>query len=167
MTVKIIATNRKAAHEYTLSDRWEAGLVLYGTEVKSLRQSKVNFSDAWVDLRDGEAFIVDLQISPYEFGNRMNHLEKRQRKLLLSKKEIAKITQATHERGYTCIPTKIYFKNQWAKVEISLAKGKKDYDKREAKKKKEADREIERGLNFSSNEFAHNCKFALVWRLSS
>jgi SsrA-binding protein len=146
MGIKIIATNRKAFHDFTIGESWEAGLVLTGTEVKSLRMGKANLSDGWVDIEAGEAFMLEVHISPYTHGNRENHEEKRSRKLLLNKREIAKMESAASERGFTIIPIKLYFKDRMAKVEIALAKAKKQHDKREAQKKREGNREIDRAM---------------------
>jgi SsrA-binding protein len=146
MGIKIIATNRKAFHDFTIGESWEAGLVLTGTEVKSLRMGKANLSDGWVDIEAGEAFMLEVHISPYTHGNRENHEEKRSRKLLLNKREIAKMESAASERGFTIIPIKLYFKDRRAKVEIALAKAKKQHDKREAQKKRESNREIDRAM---------------------
>lgn len=146
MGIKVLASNRKASHEYTLGNRLEAGLVLQGTEVKSLRMGKCNLADGWVDIENGEAFLMDVHISPYSHGNRENHEEKRPRKLLLNRREINKLEQSVAEKGLTIVPTKLYLKSGKIKVEIATAKGKKLYDKRESKKKKDADRAMERAL---------------------
>ena len=146
MSIKIITSNRKAFHEYTISDKVEAGIALTGTEVKSAREGRVNLSDGWVDIRDDEAFLVDAQISHYSHGNQMNHEEKRRRKLLLKRKEIIKLEEKIGEKGFTVVPLKMYFKGQHIKVEIGLGKGKKLHDKRQSAKKKEADRDIQRAM---------------------
>ena len=142
--MRILVSNRKARHEYHLLDRYEAGIVLQGTEVKSLRAARGNLKDSWVDVDKGEAYLCDMHISPYGFGNRANHEEKRRRKLLLKKKEILKLHLGLQEKGLTAVPLRLYFKGSYIKVEIALAKGKKLYDKRETSKKRQADRDIER-----------------------
>jgi SsrA-binding protein len=147
MENKIIATNRKAYFEYEISERWEAGLSLKGTEVKALREGRVNLQDGWVEVTDDlEANLRQVHISPYEFGNINNHDPLRVRKLLLNKSELKKIHQFTREKGYTLVPLSLYFKGQRVKVEIGLARGKKLHDKREATKEREANREMERSM---------------------
>lgn len=146
MGIKVLVTNRKAFHDYTISDKVEAGIVLQGTEVKSLRAAKANLTDGWVNFHDGEAFLCDVHISHYSFGNRENHEEKRTRKLLLHQRELRRLEQKTAEKGFAIIPLKIYFKGRFIKVELALAKGKKHYDKREADKEKQAHRDIHRAL---------------------
>lgn len=140
----MIAQNKKAYHDYFIEDTYEAGIVLQGTEIKSIRAGRVNLRDAFARIEKGEVFMYNVHISPYEQGNRYNHDPLRPRKLLLHRREIDKLMGETKEAGYSLIPTKIYIKDGYAKVEIALAKGKKKYDKREAMKKKEAKREIER-----------------------
>ncbi|MHC4943475.1 MAG: SsrA-binding protein SmpB [Planctomycetota bacterium] len=142
--IKIIARNRKARHEYIILKKYEAGLVLTGTEVKSLRDGKVAMSDAFAVVRDGEIYLQHLDIPEYSHGNRMNHDPKRRRKLLFNKQEITRITIALKEKGLTLIPLAIYFKGGWAKLEMGLAKGKSLYDKRESMKKKDDHREMDR-----------------------
>ena len=127
-------------------DRYEAGISLLGTEVKSLRQGRGNLKDSWVDIEGNEAFLREMHISHYSFANRQNHAEKRARKLLLKKREIAKLRQLTQERGLTVVPLNLYFKGIHIKVEIAVAKGKKLYDKRETAKRKQAEREINRAI---------------------
>lgn len=144
--IKIIASNKRAYHEYTISDTYEAGIALTGTEVKSLRAGKCNLSDGWVDIDEWVVTLREVHISPYSHGNIMNHPEKRARNLLLNKKEIAKISRSIAADGMTCVPTKIYFRGQRVKVEIAIAKGKKLHDKRAVAKTKEADRAMERAL---------------------
>ena len=146
MDKKIIVSNRKAFHDYHIMDRYEAGISLVGTEVKSLRQGRGNLKDSWVDIDNNEAFLREMHISHYSFANRENHAEKRNRKLLLKKKEIAKLRQLIQERGLTVVPLSLYFKGFRIKVEIAVAKGKKLYDKRETAKRKQAEREISRAL---------------------
>ena len=141
---KIIATNRKAFHEYFVQDRIEAGLALQGTEAKSLRAGKVNFLDSFVSIRDGEAWLAKLHISPYDFGNRANHDPTRRRKLLLHKHEILKLDQRVREKGFTLIPLSLYFSKGRVKLELGLCRGKKLYDKRETIAKRDAQRDAER-----------------------
>jgi SsrA-binding protein len=143
---KMIAQNKKAYHDYFIEDTYEAGIVLQGTEIKSIRAGRVNLRDAFARIEKGEVFMYNVHISPYEQGNRYNHDPLRPRKLLLHRREIDKLMGETKEAGYSLIPTKIYIKDGYAKVEIALAKGKKKYDKREAMKNKEAKREIERAF---------------------
>ncbi len=147
MGIKIISKNRKAFHNFEIGDKWEAGIELLGTEVKALRAAKVNLGDGWIDItKDGEAIMKEVHIGHYNFGNRMNHEERRDRRLLLHKREINKLNRAILEKGFSVVPIKVYFKGRYIKVEIALGKGKKSYDKRESDKKKTANREIERAL---------------------
>jgi SsrA-binding protein len=146
MGEKLICTNKKAFHEYFIEERIEAGMVLQGTEVKSLRMGKANLGDAFAMVRDSEAFLHNLHISPYDFGNRENHDPDRMRKLLLHKKEIVRLFAKIREQGYTLIPLRLYFKDGKVKVELGLAKGKKLHDKREDLKKKEQKREVAQAL---------------------
>ena len=143
---KKIADNRKAFHEYEIFDRYEAGIELKGTEIKSIRKGKVQLRDAYITIRNNQATIKGMHISPYEFGNRFNHDETRDRRLLLHKKEILKLDQATRIKGYTLIPLSVYLTHGLAKVELGLAKGKNIHDKRESEKKREAQREIQKAL---------------------
>jgi SsrA-binding protein len=147
MTIKIVSSNRKAFHEYIISDSFEAGIALTGTEVKAARVGKVNLTDGWVEINDrGEAILRDTHISKYSHGTYANHEETRPRKLLLHKKEIAKLAQKTQEKGHTVVPIKMYFKEQFVKVEIAVAKGKKLHDKREASREKDDNRAIARAM---------------------
>lgn len=147
MGIKVIGSNKKAFHDYFIEDVYEAGVVLAGTEVKSLRDGKVNLKDAFCRIKDGEVFINNMHISPYAHGNRENPEDPtRMRKLLLHKEEIVKMTRKVDERGFALVPTKIYFKDSRVKIEIGLARGKKLHDKRETLKRKEADREVEKVL---------------------
>ncbi|MGO4888876.1 SsrA-binding protein SmpB [Anaerobacillus sp. MEB173] len=143
---KVVAQNKKARHDYHIEETYEAGIVLTGTEIKSVRAGKANIKDAFVRIQNNEAFLWNAHISPYEQGNRYNHDPLRTRKLLLHKKQINMLIGATREKGYTLVPLKIYIKNGFAKVLVALAKGKKNYDKRETLKKKDAKREIERAF---------------------
>lgn len=143
---KVIAQNKKAYHDYFVEDTYEAGIVLQGTEIKAIRAGRVNLKDSYAQIKGGEVFLVGMHISPYEQGNRYNHDPERTRKLLLHKKEIDKLTGETKVTGYSLVPLKLYLKNGYAKVLLGLAKGKKNYDKREALKQKEAKRDIERAF---------------------
>jgi len=144
---KPLAQNRKASHDYFIEETYEAGLVLTGTEIKSLRAGKANISDAFATIRNGEAFVHNMHISPFEQGNRFNPSDPtRARKLLLHKKEIAKLLGLTKQEGYTLVPLKVYVKNGYAKLLIGLGKGKKKYDKRESAAKRDAQRDIQRAL---------------------
>lgn len=149
---KILIVNRKATYLYFIHETWEAGIMLTGTEIKSLRQGKANLNDAYCYLRDEGLFIKNMHISPYEFGGFDNHAEKRDRKLLLHKRELTKMRSRLREKGLTLIPLKAYLNERgYAKLEIGLARGKKLYDKRESLKKAEAGREIGRLLKSSRN----------------
>jgi len=138
---KLIASNKKAFHEYFVVQKFEAGLALMGTEVKSLRAGKANLKDAYVTFKDGEAFLFGLHISPYSHGNLQNHEPERTRKLLLHRREIEKLRVQTVEKGLTVVPLRLYFKGSKVKAEIAIVRGKKQYDKRETERKREADRE--------------------------
>ena len=142
--VKTVARNRKARHEYELLEKVEAGLVLTGTEVKSLRNGKANLEDAYAEIDKGEVWLLGCDIPEYLQANRMNHVPKRRRKLLLHRREIAKLDSKSGEKGLTLVPLSIYFKKGIAKVELSVARGRKTYDKREAIKKQDAKRDIDR-----------------------
>ncbi len=144
--MNIVCQNRKAYHDYRIEEKTEAGIALLGTEVKSLREGKGNLKDSYVLAKDSELFLINCHISPYSHGNITNHEPLRTRKLLLHKKEIERLGGQVAQKGYSLIPLKIYFKGSLAKVEIGLAKGKRQYEKRDAIKKKEADREIERAM---------------------
>jgi len=139
---KNVASNKKAYYEYFIEEKYEAGLVLVGTEVKSIRQGKVNLKDSYVNIKDGEAFVYNMHISPYEQGNINNVDPLRVRKLLLNKREIRKLVGLITLKGYSIIPLSLYMKNGLVKMEISVAKGKKNYDKREVLAKKDAERRI-------------------------
>ncbi len=143
---KVIAQNKKAYHDFFIEETYEAGMVLQGTEIKSIRAGKANIKDAYARIVNGEVVIVGMHISPYEQGNRYNHDPLRTRKLLLHKKEIDKLIGITKESGYTLVPLKIYLKNGFAKLLLGIGKGKKNYDKREDLKRKEAKRDIERAF---------------------
>lgn len=140
--VKIVATNRRARFEYHILETWEAGLVLQGTEVKALREGKVNLGDAYGEVRGGEGWIVKMHIGPYEMGNRENHEPFRRRKLLLHRREIRKMLPKLEEKGLTLVPLRLYFRDGRAKLELGLGRGKKMHDKREAKAKQDVQRRI-------------------------
>lgn len=143
---KLIANNKKAYHDYFIEEKFEAGLALAGTEVKSLRMGKCSIKESFIQIRDGEALICGMHISPYEKGNIFNKDPMRTRKLLLHKKEISKLLGASTKQGYTIVPLQVYFKGSLAKCEIGLAKGKKLYDKRADIAKKDAKRDMERAF---------------------
>ena len=142
--VKIIAQNKKAYHDYFVEDTYEAGIELCGTEVKSLRNGRVNLKDSFCRIKDGEILVYGMHISPYEKGNIFNREPMRPRRLLMHKKEILKLFGFVGQQGYSLIPLKLYFSGKWVKMEIGLCKGKKLYDKREADAKRSARREAER-----------------------
>lgn len=144
--MKVIAENRKARHEYFVKETYEAGLVLTGTEVKSIRAGKVNLKDSFIRIDNGEAFVFQMHISPYEQGNRFNHDPLRERKLLLHKSEINKLFGTTREKGLSLIPLKLYFVKGRVKMELALAQGKKLHDKRATLAEKTAKREIEKAF---------------------
>jgi SsrA-binding protein len=147
---KLIAANRRARHEYHLLDRFEAGLVLTGTEVKSLRAGKATIDRAYADVREGQVWLVGAHIAPYEQASLGSHDPDRDRKLLLHRKEIASLIGKVKERGLTLVPTQLYFRNGRAKVELALARGKEQRDKRRELAKRDADRQIERALKSRS-----------------
>ena len=144
--IKLVAQNKKAAHEYFFEEIYEAGLELAGTEVKSLRMGKCSLKESFIRISNGEAYILNMHISPYEMGNIFNRDPVRTRKLLLHKNEINKLIGGVKVDGYTIVPIKVYFKGNYAKVEIALAKGKKLYDKRQSIAKKDQRREAEREM---------------------
>jgi SsrA-binding protein len=143
---KLVCVNRKARHNYFIDETYEAGLVLQGSEVKSLREGKANLKDSHARILRGEAVLLNVHISPYSAANQFNHDPTRTRKLLLHKREIQRLTGKVKERGLTLIPLRLYFRDGRAKVELGLARGKKLYDKRETLRKKAAQREVERSL---------------------
>jgi SsrA-binding protein len=142
-----IARNKRARHDYQIMETWEAGLVLTGTEVKSLREGKANISDAYAIVKDAEVFLLNLHISPYEQGSYNNHEPTRTRKLLLHRKEIRKMIGAVERQGLTLIPLELYFKKGRAKVALALGKGKKLHDKRDDSQKRDAEREMARAVS--------------------
>lgn len=143
---KKIADNRKAFHDYFIEDRFEAGIVLSGTEVKSIRDGKINLKDSYVQIKDGEMWLIGVHISPYEQGNRSNKDPMRSRKLLMHKREIIRLYSIVKQEGLTLVPTQCYFSDGKVKVEIGLARGKKNYDKRDSMASKDADRDIQRAM---------------------
>ena len=146
MTVKVVATNRKAFHEYFISDTLEAGVALVGSEIKSIRAGRVSLQDGYVSFEQGEAWLVNVHIAQYDPASRQNHDPKRRRKLLLHRREIDRLAGKVQEKGFTVIPTRLYLKDGRAKVEIGLAKGKRLYDKREAIAKRDSQRQVDRAL---------------------
>jgi SsrA-binding protein len=141
--IKVVAQNRKARHNYFIEDSYEAGMVLKGTEVKALREGKVNLKDGYARIKNGELFLIDVHISPYAFGNRLNHDPLRPRKLLMHGGEIHRLMGKVREKGFSLIPLSIYFSHGRAKVSLALAKGKKLYDKRETLKRRAMEKEVE------------------------
>lgn len=139
-----VAQNKKAYHDYFVDETFEAGISLFGTEVKSVRQGKVNLKDSYVSVKTGEAYLIGAHISPYEKGNIFNKDPLRQRKLLLHKREIAKLIGLTQQQGYTLIPLKMYFKGSYVKLLLGLCRGKKNYDKRAAIAERDSKRQIDR-----------------------
>ena len=146
-STKVIATNRKASHDYFLEDRLEAGIALRGSEIKSLRASQVSLREAYVRTDGQEVWLVNAHIAPYDPASRLNHDPRRERKLLLHRREIAKLFEQVRLRGYTLIPTRIYLSGGRAKVEVALARGKKQYDKRREIADREAERDLRRALS--------------------
>lgn len=144
--VKVVAVNRRATHDYFIDDRFEAGLVLTGTEIKSIREGHVNLREGYARIMDGEAWLQNVHIAPYEQGNRYNHEPLRDRKLLLHRDEIAQLIGKVRQRGYTIVPLQLYLKHGRAKIELGLARGKHQYDKRESMARRDAEREIARAL---------------------
>ena len=144
---KTVATNRKARHDYFIDETHETGIVLTGTEIKSVRAGRVNLRDSYAQVKDGELWLIDTHIAPYKQAGRSSHEPKRPRKLLMHRREINRLQGKVQEKGYTIVPLRLYFRNdKWVKVEIGLAHGKRLYDKREAIRKRDAQRETERAL---------------------
>ncbi len=143
---RVVARNRKARHEYHLTEQTEAGIALTGTEVKSVRAGKVQLKDGFVEFRDGEAYLCSVHISPYTHGNRQNHDPERPRKLLLHQREINRLYGRTQAKGYTVVPLSMYLKDHLVKVEVALAQGKKLYDKRQTERERELDREARQAM---------------------
>jgi SsrA-binding protein len=144
MSQKVVATNRKARHDYFILDSFEAGIILRGSEIKSIRAGQISIKEAYVRVEDGEAWLVDAHIAPYDPASRQNHEPRRRRKLLLHRKEIQKLSNEVHQKNLTIIPLQVYLKNGRAKVEIAVARGKKSYDKRAVIAKRDAEREMRR-----------------------
>ncbi|KAB8131746.1 SsrA-binding protein SmpB [Gracilibacillus oryzae] len=143
---RAIAQNKKARHDYFIEETYEAGIVLQGTEIKSIRKGQVNLKDSFATIRNGEVYLNNMHISPYEQGNRYNHEPTRARKLLLHRKQIDKLIGESKQAGYSLVPLKVYIKNGFAKILIGLGKGKKKYDKREDLKQKQAKRDMDRAI---------------------
>ena len=151
-SIKIVAENRRARHDYHIHETFEAGIVLTGTEIKSLRGGRANLTDSYARIENGELFLISAHISPYDQGNRFNHEPRRNRKLLMHKSEILRLLGKTREKGYTLVPLKIYLSHGLAKVELALASGKDLYDKRQSAAEKDAKREVERTLRDRQRE---------------
>ena len=145
-SIMIVAENRRARHDYHIHETFEAGVVLTGTEIKSLRGGRANLTDSYARIENGELYLISAHISPYDQGNRFNHEPRRNRKLLMHKSEILRLLGKTREKGYTLVPLKIYLSHGLAKVELALASGKDLYDKRQSAAEKDAKREVERTL---------------------
>lgn len=152
-TSNIIAQNKKAWHDYFVDEKYEAGIALFGTEVKSVRNGAVNLKDSYCSIKNGEIFIVGMRISPYEKGNIFNRDPMRDKKLLMHKKEIMKLHGLTSQKGYTLVPLSLYFSGKNVKAEIGLCRGKKLYDKRDSDAKREADREMDRRMKDSGKDY--------------
>jgi SsrA-binding protein len=144
--IKIVATNRKARHDYIIEDSIEAGIVLTGSEIKSVRAGQVNLRDSYATMRDGEAWLLNVHISPYQQASYQNHEPRRERKLLLHRREINRLTGKLQEKGLTLVPLRLYLKNGRAKVELGLARGKRAYDKRQTLRERDDQRQIERAM---------------------
>jgi SsrA-binding protein len=146
MGIKVIATNRKARYQYHFHDTFEAGLVLQGSEIKSIRAGRVSLQEGFVGFEDGEAWLVNVHIAPYDPASRENHEPRRRRKLLLHRREIDRLRGRAQEKGYTVVPTRLYLKDGRAKVEIALARGKQQYDKRQTIAKRDSQRDVDRAI---------------------
>lgn len=151
MNTKLVAKNPNAFHNFFIEDKIEAGIVLYGTEIKSIRAGKVNIKDSYADIKNGEVYIHGMHINPYEHGNIFNKDPLRDKKLLLNKREINKLIGLTKQKGFSLIPISIYFKGNFIKVELGIGKGKKLYDKRQDLAKKDAQKQIE--INFKNRQY--------------
>ena len=147
---KIVATNPTARHNYTIEDTYEAGIVLTGTEIKSIKQGKVNLKDSYANIKNGEVFIYGMHVSPYEFGNIYNKDPLRTRKLLLNRREINKLTGLIKQKGLTLVPISLCFSGHFVKVELGVGKGKKLYDKRQDSAKKDAERRIQKAMSLKN-----------------
>jgi SsrA-binding protein len=146
MSIKVVATNRKARHEYHFIDTYEAGLVLLGSEIKSIRAGQVSLQEGFVQFERGEAWLVNVHIAQYDPASQQNHEPRRRRKLLLHRREIDRLQSRVQEKGYTVVPTRLYLKEGRAKAEIALARGKRQYDKRQAIAKRDSQRQVERAI---------------------
>lgn len=151
--IKTVAQNKKAYHDYFVDERYEAGIALFGTEVKSIRMGAVNLKDAYCSLKNGELYVLGMHVSPYEKGNIFNREPRRDRKLLMHKREIMKLGGLVTQKGYTLVPLSLYFSGKNVKVEIGLCKGKKLYDKRDSLAEKQANREMDRRMKDSSKGY--------------
>ena len=145
-SIKVISTNKKAFHDFSILEKYAVGMVLTGTEIKSIRSGRINLKDSYAHIEDGELWLHKMHISPYEQGNRYNHDPERTRKLLITKQELKKLIGITKESGITLVPLQLFLKDGWAKLEIGVAKAKKLHDKRDTLIKKTTDREIERAI---------------------
>ena len=161
--IRILATNRKALHEYEIIEKHEVGIALRGTEVKAFRENGFQFRDSYVEFRNGELFLSGASVAPYSHGNRMNHSEERQRKLLMKKKDIMKVGGKVTEKGLTLIPLKAYFKGGLVKFEIGLARGRKSHDKREAIKKRDIDKDVRREMGTRIRSAVARAKSTPKW----
>ena len=144
--IKTVAQNKKATHDFFVEETFEAGMVLTGTEIKSIRMGRANLRDSYARVERGEVYLFNLHISPYEAGNRFNHEPLRTRKLLLRRSEIRKLIGLTKEQGYTLVPLRLYLRGGFCKIELAIAKGKKNYDKRQSEANRDAAREIQRAF---------------------
>jgi SsrA-binding protein len=144
--IKVVATNRKARHDYFIEDTYEAGIVLVGSEIKSIREGRVNLRDGYAAIEDGEVWMHNVHVAPYDPASRFGHEPRRRRKLLLHKRQIARLARRVHETGYTLVPLRMYLRDNLAKVELAVARGKRQYDKRAAIAEREARRRAERAI---------------------
>ncbi|HJS30116.1 MAG TPA: SsrA-binding protein SmpB [Anaerolineales bacterium] len=152
MDEKVIATNRKAFHDYLILERFEAGLVLLGSEIKSIRGGQISIKEAYVQVSNGEAWLVNAHIAPYNPSSRQNHDPVRRRKLLLKRKEIRELSESLRQKGLTVVPLRVLLRDGLAKADLALVRGKRNYDKRQAMAKRDADREVQRELGRSRKE---------------
>ena len=152
-TSRVIAQNKKAWHDYFVDEKYEAGIALFGTEVKSIRQGAVNLKDSYCSFKNGELFVLGMHVSPYEKGNIFNREPRRERKLLMHKRELMKLCGLVTQKGYTLIPLSLYFSGKNVKVEVGLCRGKKLYDKRDSAAAREADREMDRRMKERSHSY--------------
>jgi SsrA-binding protein len=146
MSVKVVSTNRKARHDYFLTDTYEAGMVLQGSEIKSIRAGQISIKEAYIQIEDQEAWLINAHIAPYEQASYLGHEPRRKRKLLLHRREIDRLWDAVRKKGLTIVPTRVYLKSGRAKIEIAVGRGKKQYDKRHDLAKRDAQREMDRNL---------------------